>query len=149
MRPVENSERPLGVYLVALYFIIAGALETIQKYREWDQALTLNPFGEHSIWELAAHMGVYVALALLVWNLAALGRLAALVYGYLHFGAYVVIASIYLLYEGETPLTITPLFVSVAIYHVTTAIPVIAYLQPTKQKQLFQLRLTDLLFPGE
>lgn len=146
--PVSN-ERPLGVYLVALYFVIAGFLESIQKFREWNAPLSLNPFAAHSIWELTFHTLIYLALALLVWNFTALGRLGALVYGYLTLGTYVVAASIYLLYEGETPLTITPLAVSIAIYHVTALVPVIAYLQPKRRKHLFHVSLLDTLLSSD
>lgn len=145
----SSSERPIGVYLVALYFVIAGFLESIQKYREWDAPLSFNPLAEHSLWELAFHTLIYLAVALLVWNFAALGRLGALVYGYLTLGTYVVAASIYLLYEGETPLTITPLAVSIAIYHVTALIPVIAYLQPKRRRRLFHVSLLDNLLSSD
>lgn len=144
-----SSERPIGVYFVALYFVLAGFLESIQKYREWDSPLSFNPLTENSIWELSVHTLVYLGLALLVWNFASLGRLGALVYGYLTFGTYVVLASIYLLYEGDTPLTITPLGVSIAIYHVTALIPVIAYLQPKRQKSLFRISLLELLWSND
>ena len=52
MSQSSTSERPLGIYLVALYFVLAGFLESIQKYREWNAPLTLDPFAEHSLWEL-------------------------------------------------------------------------------------------------
>jgi len=92
---------------------------------------------------------IYLAFALLVWNFAALGRIAALVFGYAHLAMYVALASIYVLYDGESPLTITPLSVSIAIYHVSTLIPVVAYLQPKRQKKLFHVRLLDLLLSNE
>lgn len=149
MSETTTSERPLGVYFVALYFVLAGFLESIQKYREWDSPLSFNPLVEHSIWELLVHTLIYLALALLVWNFAALGRLGALVYGYLTFGTYVVAASIYLLYEGETPLNVTPLSVSIAIYHVSTLIAVIAYLQPKRQKKLFNVSLLEMLLSSD
>ena len=142
-------ERPLGVYLVALYFVLAGFLESIQKYREWDVPLSFNPLAEHSLWELVVHTVIYLALAALVWNFAALGRLAALVYGYLTFGTYVVAASIFLLYDGDTPLNVTPLSVSIAIYHVTALIPVIAYLQPARQKKVFHVSLLEILISND
>lgn len=144
-----SSERPIGVYLVALYFVLAGFLESIQKYHEWNPPLSFKPWAEHSVWELAAHTLVYLALALLVWNFAALGRIGALVYGYAHLAMYVVLASIYVLYEGDTPLTITPLSVSIAIYHVSALIPVVAYLQPKRQKKLFKVSLLDMLLSSD
>ncbi len=144
-----SSERPIGVYLVALYFVLAGFLESIQKYHEWNTPLSFKPWAEHSVWELAAHTLVYLALALLVWNFAALGRIGALVYGYAHLAMYVVLASIYVLYEGDTPLTITPLSVSIAIYHVSALIPVVAYLQPKRQKKLFKVSLLDMLLSSD
>ena len=149
MNEPKSPERPLGVYLVALYFVLAGFLESIQKYREWDAPLVLNPLAEHSIWELLVHTLIYLVIALLVWNFAALGRLGALVYGYLTLGTYVVAASIYWLYEGETPLNVTPLSVSIAIYHVTALIPVLFYLQPKRQKQLFHVSLIEMLFSSD
>jgi hypothetical protein len=84
-----------------------------------------------------------------VWNFAALGRLGGLVYGYLTFGTYIVAASIYLLYDGDTPLTVTPLSVSIAIYHVTALIPVLAYLQPKRQKKLFHVSLLEMLLSND
>jgi hypothetical protein len=149
MSDQPSSERPTGVYLVTLYFVLAGFLESIQKYREWNASISLNPLAEHSIWELSVHTLIYLALALLVWNFASVGRLGALIYGYLTFGTYVVAASIYLLYDGDTPLTITPLSVSIAIYHVTTLIPVIAYLQPKQRKTLFRISLVDMLLSND
>ena len=136
----------MGVYLVALYFVLAGFLESIQKYHEWNTPLSFKPWAEHSVWELAAHTLIYLALALLVWNFASLGRIGALVFGYAHLGMYVVI---YVLYEGETSLTITPLFLSIAIYHVTALIPVVAYLQPKRQKKLFNVSLLDMLLSSD
>ena len=70
-------------------------------------------------------------------------------YGYAHLAMYVVLASIYVLYEGDTPLTITPLSVSIAIFHVSALIPVIAYLQPKRQKKLFKVSLLDMLLPSD
>ena len=142
-----SSERPIGIYLVALYFVLAGFLESIQKYHEWNSPLSFKPWAEHSVWELAAHTLIYLALALLVWNFAWLGRIGALVYGYAHLGMYVVMASFYVL--GETPLTITPLFVSIAIYHVTALIPIMAYLQPKRQKKLFHVSLLDMFLSSD
>ncbi len=149
MPRIENSDRPIGVYLVALYFVLAGALETIQKYREWDGPLTFNPLGERSVWELAAHPLIYLVLAFLIWRFTALGRLGALVYGYLILGTYAVSGSIYFFYDGETPLTITPLFVIIAIYHVTSLLPLIAYLQPVRQKKIFRVSVVELLLSRE
>jgi hypothetical protein len=149
MTDTTSTERPLGVYLVALYFVIAGFLESIQKHFEAAAPLSLDPFAEHSIWGLAAHTLIYLAFALLVWNFTWLGRLATLVYGYAHLGMYAVMTSIYFLYSGDTPLTITPLSVSIAIYHVSALIPVIAYLQPKKQKKVFRISLIDLFFSND
>lgn len=149
MTETTSNERPLGIYLVALYFVLAGFLESIQKYFESSAPLSFGPFTEHSIWTLAAHTLIYLAFALLVWHFTSLGRLGALVFGYAHLGMYTVMASIYFLYEGEAPLTITPLSVSIAIYHVTTLIPVIAYLQPKRQKKVFHVSLIELLFSND
>jgi hypothetical protein len=149
MSAQPTSDRPIGIYLVTLYFVLAGFLESIQKYREWDAPVSLNPLAEHSLWELSFHTLIYLVLALLVWNFAALGRLGGLVYGYLTFGTYIVAASIYLLYDGDTPLTVTPLSVSIAIYHVTALIPVLAYLQPKRQKKLFHVSLLEMLLSND
>lgn len=149
MTDKPRVERPLGVYLVALYFVIAGFLESIQKYREWDAPLSFNPLAEHSLWELVVHTVIYLALAGLVWNFAALGRLAALVFGYLTFATYVGAALFFLFYEGETPLIVTPLYVSIAIYHLSALIPVIAYLQPARQKKLFHVSLLEILLSND
>ncbi len=149
MPETRSSERPLGVYWVALYFVLAGFLEAIQKYRDWNAPLTFNPLSEHSIWELAFHASVHLALAFLVWHYAALGRVAALVYGYAFFATYAGMAIAFAFYEGSKPLTVTPLTLSIAVFHVTALIPVIAYLQPKRRKKLFHVRLLDLLLPGD
>jgi len=146
MSPLEKPDRPFGVYLVSLYFVVAGALETIQKVREWDGPLSLNPLADHSVWELGVHPLIYLLLAFLIWRFTAVGRLGALVYGYLILGTYAISGSIYLTYDGGVPMTVTPLFVSVAIYHVTALVPVILYLQPAHQKKVFHVSLLELLF---
>ena len=92
---------------------------------------------------------IYLVLALLVWNFTSLGRLASLVYAYVVFGGYIAYAAFIWLYEGDTPLNVTPLAVSIAIFHVTAAIPVIVYLQPKRQKKLFNVSLLDLLLSSD
>jgi hypothetical protein len=149
MNRIENPDRPLGVYLVALYLVVGGALETIQKYREWDGPLALNPLANHSIWELAVHPLIYLVLAFLVWKFAAVGRLGALVYGYLVLGTYAISASIYLLYQGEAPMTITPLFVAIGVYHAVALVPVILYLQPARQKRVFHVSLLEIFMSSD
>ena len=149
MTETTTTERPLGIYLVTLFFVLAGFLESIQKYHESTVPLSIQPFAEHSIWGLIGHTLIYLAFALLVWNYTILGRLGALVFAYAHLAMYAIMASIYVLYDGETPLTITPLSISIAIYHVTGLIPVIAYLQPKKQKKTFNVSLLELLFSSD
>ena len=149
MTDPTSHERPLGIYLVALYFVVAGFLESIQKYFEAGAPLSLDPFAEVSIWGLVAHTAIYLTLALLVWNFTWLGRLGALVFGYVHLATYLVYASIVYLWDGPAPLTVTPLTVSIAIYHVTALIPVVAYLQPKQQKKVFTVSVLELLFSNE
>ena len=101
------------------------------------------------MWELAAYPMIDLVLAYLVWHVTSLGRLGALVYGYLTFGMYVVLASIYLLWDGETALTVTPLYVSLGVFHVTALVPVLAYLQPARQKMVFRTSLWELLLSSD
>ena len=84
MTETTSTERPLGIYLVSLYFVLAGFLESIQKHFEASEPLSLQPFAEHSIWALAAHTMIYLAFALLCGTSPSLGRLGALVFGYAH-----------------------------------------------------------------
>ncbi len=126
-RPVE---KPIGVYLASFYFVVSGFLESIQKYREWDTPLVFNPLAEHSVWHLATHVAIYLVVAYLIWQLTWLGRLAGLVYGYLTLATY---AGATILYLKGTEMSSTPLFLTLAIYHVVALVPLVAYLQPKRQ----------------
>ena len=143
----REAERPLGIYLVALYFVLAGFLEAIQKYREWNTSVSLNPFGEHSIWVLAIDPIIYMSIAFLIWHYAALGRLAALVFGYVILAMYLGIAVSY--YASDTSLNVTPLFLAIACYHVVSLVPMLWYLQPARRKQLFHVTLWDILLGSD
>ncbi len=145
MQQEKTVERPFGVYLASLYFVISGFLEAIQKYREWDAPLIFNPLSEHSIWHLATHVVIYLAVAYLIWQLTWLGRLAGLVYGYSLLATYV---GAFLLYMKETTgMSLTPLFLVIAVYHVAALIPLVAYLQPKRRKELFRVGLLEILLP--
>lgn len=147
MTSPPTFERPTGVYLVTFYFVVAGFLESIQKYRESTESYSLNPFAEHSIWTLGVDILVYLALAYLVWNLTAFGRLAALVFGYVVLGMYVGIVSYYWLASVE--MRITPLFVFLAGLNLVAMPLVVGYLQPSRRKKLFQASLWDLLVDSD
>ncbi|HLE21329.1 MAG TPA: hypothetical protein VJB88_09460 [Vicinamibacteria bacterium] len=143
----KTVERPLGVYLASFYFVVSGFMEAIQKYREWGAPLIWNPLSEHSIWHLATHAAIYLAVAYLIWQLTWLGRLWGLVYGYLTLATY---AGAFLLYLKGTPgMSSTPLFMVLGIYHVAALIPVVAYLQPKRRKKLFQVSLLEILLPPQ
>ena len=143
MSQTKSAERPLGVYLVAFYFVLAGFLEAIKTYLEWDVPLSFNPVAEHSVWQLMVDVMLHLTLAYLVWHYTSAGRMAALVYGYIHAVMYPTIGIVYLF--SDTPLHITPLLVSLAVFHTTALIPVIAYLQPSPQKKAFDVSLLELL----
>ena len=142
----QPVEKPIGVYLASFYFVVSGFLESIQKYREWDTPLIFNPLAEHSIWHLATHIAIYLVVAYLIWQLTWLGRLAGLVYGYLTLATY---AGATILYLKGTEMSSTPLFWTLAIYHVVALVPLVAYLQPKRQKTLFRVGLLEILLPPE
>lgn len=146
MRPPTETEKPLGVYLVSLYFVLAGFLESIEKFRQWGSPFVLNPFSEHSVWHLAAHILIYLALAYLVWQLTWFGRLAGLVYGYLTLGTYF---GAFYIYARGTPASLPPLFFVLAGFHVMALIPLLFYLQPSRRKKLFQVSLLEILLPDD
>ena len=145
MQPEKVVERPLGVYLASLYFVVSGFLEAIQQYREWGAPLIFNPLAEHSVWHLATHVAIYLAAAYLIWQLTWLGRLAGLVYGYALLATYVGVLLLYL--KGTPGMSSTPLFMVLAVYHVAGLIPLVMYLQPKRQKKLFHVGLLELLLP--
>ena len=63
MAQTRTSERPLGVYLVALYFVLAGFLGAIKTHSEWDAPLSFNLFDEHSVWQLMLDIVLHLAVA--------------------------------------------------------------------------------------
>ncbi len=142
-------ERPLVIYLVTLYFVLAGFLESIKKYREWDAAIRLSPLADRSIWELAVDLIIYLVLAYLIWHFAKLGRLAALVYGYLILGTYIGSVILYLANASDVPLTVTPLFVMIGVFHVVCLVPIVWFLQLAGQKELFHVSLIELLIESD
>lgn len=142
----KSVERPPGVYLASLYFVVSGFLEAIQKYREWDAPFILNPLSEHSIWHLATHVAIYLVVAYLIWEFTWLGRLAGLVYGYLILATYL---GAFVLYLKGTQMGATPLWLILAVYHVVALIPLIAYLQPKRRKKLFHVGLLEILLPPD
>ena len=145
METDRPTDRPIGVYLAALYFVVSGFLEAIQQYREWGAPLIFNPISEHSIWHLATHVAIYLAMAYLIWQLTWVGRLAGLVYGYSLLATYV---GAFLLYMKGTPgMSSTPLFTVLAVYHVAALIPLVIYLQPKRRKKLFHVGLLEILLP--
>ncbi|MGH9324288.1 MAG: hypothetical protein ACRD3V_30925 [Vicinamibacteria bacterium] len=141
------SERPLGVYFVALYFVLSGFLESIRKYQESDQVWSMNPLADHSFWTLTVDPIVYLGLAYLIWRFASIGRLAALVYGYVILAMYAGIAASYFVFE--TPLNVTPLFVALSAFHVLALPALLWYLQPARQKKLFHVSLWEILLSSD
>ena len=133
-----TTERPTGVYLVTLYFVLAGFLESIQMYRDWEHPLSLNPFAAQSVWQLAIHTAVYLVGAYFIWHLASFGRLAALIYGYLMLPVYIVV----LIDPADK---VTTLLLLTSLFHILALIPTLFYLQPARQKKLFNVSLWDLL----
>ncbi len=147
MTQPTSFERPLGVYLVALYFVLAGFLGAIKTHLEWDAPMSFNLFAEHSVWQLMFDIVLHLAVAYLLWHFTSVGRVAALVYGYIHVVMYPSIGIVYL--ASDTPLHITPLLVSLAVFHTTALIPVIAYLQPARRKKAFNVSLFELLWSAD
>ena len=107
MTQTTRFERPLGVYLVALYFVLAGFLGAIKTHLEWGAPMSFNLFAEHSVWQLMLDIVLHLAVAYLLWHFTSVGRVAALVYGYIHIVMYPSIGIVYL--TSDTLLRITPL----------------------------------------
>lgn len=143
----SNGEKPAGVYLVALYFVLSGFLESIRKYQEATHVWSLNPLADQSLWTLAVDPIIYLSIAYLLWRLAAFGRLAALVYGYVILAMYAGIGVSYFLFH--TPLSVTPLFLGLAAFHVLALPALLWYLQPSRQKQLFHMSLWEILLSSD
>ena len=143
----SSLEKPVGVYLVSLYFVLSGFLESIRKYQEAAHAWSLSLFAEESLWTLAVDPIIYLGIAYLIWRFASFGRLAALVYGYVMLAMYIGIAVSYLVFH--TPLTITPLFVALSSFHVLALPGLLWYLQPAHQKKLFHVSLWEILLSSD
>ena len=146
MTAQPTADRPTGVYLVALYLVVTGFLESIQKYRELEGPVSLSPLAEHSVWALAADTVVFLVFAYLVWNFVWLGRLAALVWCYAMIAMYIGITILYLF---DVPLNNAPLVPIVGAYHVLASIPIVAYLQPARQKKVFRVSIMELLLSND
>ena len=143
----SNGEKPVGVYLVALYFVLAGFLESIRRYQEADRSWSLNPLGDQSLWTLAVDPIIYLSIAYLIWRFASFGRLAALVYGYVVLAMYLGIAVSYFVFH--TPFTVTPLFVALSAFHVLALPALLWYLQPARQRKLFRVSLWEILLSSD
>lgn len=143
----SNGQKRAGVYLVALYFVLSGFLESIRKYQEASHDWSLNPLADEALWTLAVDPIIYLAIAYLIWRLAAFGRLAALVYGYVILAMYLGIAASYFVFHS--PLTVTPLFVALAVFHVLALPALLWYLQPSRQKKVFHLSLWEILLSSD
>jgi hypothetical protein len=142
-----NTERPVGVYFVALYFVLAGFLESIRKYQEAHGDFSFSPLAENSFLALVIDPLIYLALAFLIWHFAAFGRLAALVYGYVVLAMYAGIAISYFVFS--TPLTVTPLFLALSAFHVLGLPALLWYLQPARQKKLFHVSIWEILLSSD
>ena len=75
-----------------------------------------------------------------------LGRLATLVWCYAMIAMYVGITIVYLF---DVPLNDAPLVPIVGAYHVLGSIPIVAYLQPARQKKVFRVSLLELLVSND
>ena len=143
----SNGEKPAGVYLVALYFVLSGFLESIRKYQETEHSWSLNPLADQALWTLAVDPIIYLSIAYLIWRFAAFGRRAALVYGYVVLAMYLGIAASYFVFH--TPLSVTPLFVGLSAFHVLALPALLWYLQPARQRKLFNVSLWEILLSSD
>ena len=143
----SNGEKPLGVYLVALYLVLAGFLEPIGKYYDADHPWSLVPMADDSLWTLAADPIIYLAIAYLIWRFAALGRLAALVLGYVLLVFYLSAAVAHFLFGA--PIHVTPLTAAISAFHILVLPAVVWYLQPARQKKLFHVSLWEILLSSD
>jgi peptidoglycan/LPS O-acetylase OafA/YrhL len=107
----------------------------------------LNPLTDQSLWTLAVDPIIYLAIAYLIWRLAAFGRLGALVYGYISLAMYLGIAASYFVFH--TPLTVTPLFIGLSAFHVLALPALLWYLQPARRKKLFHVSLWEILLSSD
>jgi hypothetical protein len=146
MSEEKNKERPVGVYLVALYFVLTGFLEAIQNIQERGAPLVWNPLREHSVWHLTSDVLIYLCLAFLVWKLTRFGRLAALVFGYLYLATHLIYI---ILHVAGTSMNSTPLFGILSVYHVLTLPFLLYYLQTEPRKKLFQTAVLEVLLPHD
>jgi hypothetical protein len=142
MSDPKPTDRPVGVYLVTLYFVLTAFLEPIKEFREWDSPINFNPFTEQSVWHLVTEALIYLVGAYLIWHLTWLGRLGALVFGYLYLATWL---GFFVLYAQGTPMNSTPLVLIISVYHVLALPFLLYYLQKEPRKKLFQVSLFDVL----
>jgi hypothetical protein len=69
------------------------------------------------------------------------------VLGYLLLASYLIAGIAH--FGFGVPATLTPLSAAVSAFHILCLPAVVAYLQPSRQKQLFQVSLWDILLPGD
>lgn len=143
----SDSGKPVGVYLVALYLVLAGFLEPIGKYYDADHPWSLVPLADNSLWTLAADPIIYLGIAYLIWRFAALGRLAALVLGYVLLAFYLGSAAAHFLFHA--PVTLTPILAAISVFHILALPGVVWYLQPARQKKLFHVSLWEILLSSD
>lgn len=141
-----TSGKPAGVYLAVLYFVVAGFLDSIQKFREWGSTATFNPLGDRSVWHLGLNVLLYLGVAYLLWRLTRTGRLLALVYGYVVLCSYLLALALY--WSGKE-LNWPPLFVPLTLSHVVALALVLIYLQPSSKRGLFEVSLLEVLLPED
>lgn len=142
----DPSQKPFGVYVGALYFVMAGFLNAIQTFRKWGSPVVLNPLEEHSLWHLAANVVVYLAAAYLLWRLTHWGRLLGLVYAYL---TLLMNLGVVVLFSSGKIQALPPLFAPLAAFDLVALVPLIFYLQPSLQKATFNVSLVEVLLPPE
>ncbi len=141
----DSNSKPAGVYLAALYFVVAGFLDSIHKYREWGSLLVPSPFADRSVWQLGANTLIYLAAAYLLWRLTRLGRLLALVYAYLIVATNLGVLALHV--SGRVNLTSFQLLL--ALFHVGALPLMISYLQPARSRAFFNVSLLEVLIPRD
>lgn len=143
----SNGEKPTAVYLVALYFVLAAFIEPIGKYYDADHPWSFVPMADNSLWTLAADPIIYLGIGYLIWRYAAIGRLAALVLGYLLLSFYLGSAAAHFVFHA--PVRITPILAAISAFHILALPAVVWYLQPARQKKLFHVSLWEILLSSD
>lgn len=142
----EPVSKPAGVYFGALYFVVAGFLNSTQIFRKWDSPLAFSPLSAHSVWHLAANVAVYLAAAYLLWRLTHWGRLLALVYAYLTVATH---AIVFVLFQVGSLQSLPPFFGPLAAFDALALVPLAIYLQPAERKAMFTVSLLEVLLPPD